>query len=409
MSTFADQISKCKSSLTSTSFVNYYKDIALLHFFFILQVSIMKETLAANLVRYRQGLGLTQEQLASSSGITRQSIINYESAKTLPDSKILAALAKALGVTITDLLRSPQAGLATFRFRSHTGFSQKPQFLTEVLRWLETYTNLEKAVGLQPYLPESAPVHQLEGNQERIKEAAKRFRLCLGVGEAPIANLFEVVEDLGLKVLRKHIADSGFFGVSACSDEQGAFVLINLGHEDGTISIERQLFTLAHEIGHLILHRGEYQENLVEAGTKEEEKEREKVADYFASYLLMSDTEFNRDYNQYHDVRSLKQHFRVSYKTVLYRLNELGIADYQTEQKKIYAIYKKKHGRSLGAKEELPPVLCSEDFPENERFTRLIWQALSLGKITELSAAELLGMTVEKLCEVRQEDIAYAV
>jgi len=46
----------------------------------------MKETLAANLVRYRQGLGLTQERLASSAGITRQSIINYESAKTLPPS-----------------------------------------------------------------------------------------------------------------------------------------------------------------------------------------------------------------------------------------------------------------------------------------------------------------------------------
>lgn len=369
----------------------------------------MKQTLASNLVRYRQGLGLTQEQLASSSGVTRQSIINYENAKTLPDSKILGALAKALGVTVTDLLRSPQTGLATFRFRSHTKFSQKPQFLAEVLRWLEVYTNLEKAVGLQPYLPESAPVHQLEGNQERIKEAAKRFRLCLGVGEAPISNLFEVVEELGMKVLRKHIADSGFFGVSACSDEQGAFILINLSHENGVIPIERQLFTLAHEIGHLILHRGEYQENLVEVGTQAEEKEREKVADYFASYLLMPEAEFNRTYKQLRDVRSLKQHFRVSYKTVLYRLSNLGIADYQTEQKKIYALYKKKYERSLGAKEELPPALDLEDFPENERFTRLVWQALSLSKITELKAAELLGLTVEKLREVRQEEAAYAV
>jgi len=32
------------------------------------------------------------------------------------------------------------------------------------------------------------------------------------------------------------------------------------------------LFTLAHEIGHLICHRGEYQDTLVEEGTKAEEK-----------------------------------------------------------------------------------------------------------------------------------------
>ncbi|MFM7447836.1 MAG: ImmA/IrrE family metallo-endopeptidase [Leptolyngbyaceae cyanobacterium] len=157
------------------------------------------------------------------------------------------------------------------------------------------------------------------------------------------------------------------------------------------------------------MHRGEYQENLVEVGTQAEEKEREKVADYFASYLLMPEAEFNRAYKQLRDVRSLKQHFRVSYKTVLYRLNDLGIADYPTEQKKIYTFYKKKYGRSLGAKEELPPALDLEDFPENERFTRLVWQALFLSKITELKAAELLEMTVEKLREARQEEIAYAV
>jgi hypothetical protein len=58
---------------------------------------------------------------------------------------------------------------------------------------------------------------------------------------------------------------------------------------------------------------------------------------------------------------------------------------------------------------ELPPELKPEDFPENERYQQLIWQALKLGKISEMKAAELLDLTVEKLRVRRQEAEVYAI
>jgi len=58
---------------------------------------------------------------------------------------------------------------------------------------------------------------------------------------------------------------------------------------------------------------------------------------------------------------------------------------------------------------ELPPELKLEDFPENERYQHLIWQALKLGKISEMKAAELLDLTVEKLRVRRQEAEVYAI
>ncbi|MEQ8960405.1 MAG: helix-turn-helix transcriptional regulator [Coleofasciculus sp. C2-GNP5-27] len=83
----------------------------------------MKETIAANIIRYRKSLRLSQEQLAEIVGMTRQSINNYENAKTLPDSKTLSAIARALGVTLDDLLRPKLhlvlcfiAGLIAFPF-----------------------------------------------------------------------------------------------------------------------------------------------------------------------------------------------------------------------------------------------------------------------------------------------------
>jgi len=58
---------------------------------------------------------------------------------------------------------------------------------------------------------------------------------------------------------------------------------------------------------------------------------------------------------------------------------------------------------------ELPPALKLEDFPENERCQQLICQALKLGKISEMKAAELLDVTVEKLRVSRQEAEVYAI
>ncbi|KAB8318315.1 ImmA/IrrE family metallo-endopeptidase [Tolypothrix campylonemoides VB511288] len=365
----------------------------------------MKEIIAGNIIRYRKGLNLSQEELAALAEVTRQSINNYENAKTLPDSKTLSALARALGVKLDDLLRQSYAALPSFRFRAHTSFDKKPQFAAQVLRLLEDYTALEQAVGIPTYAPESTPCHQLEGNEKRIAEIANQFRHRLGLGDGPIPNLFEAVEEIGLKVLRYSIPIPGFFGLSACSLEQGAFVLVN----SHNISIERQLFTLAHEIGHLIFHRGEYQDTLIEEGTKEEEKARSAVANHFASHLLVSQKALDRALNVFTDLIQLKAHFQVSYTMMLMRLDQMGKLKYGDAIQKIHSEYKRRTGQSLPKEIELEPVLPESDFPVNQRFTKLVWQGLSLGKVSELKAAELLNLTVEDLRLARREARGYAI
>ncbi len=366
----------------------------------------MKEIVAANLIRYRKSLSLSQEQLAEQAGVTRQSINNYENAKTLPDSKTLSALARVLGVKLDDLLHSQSLCLPNFRFRPHTTLSKNPQFAAQVLRTLQTYNALEQAVGFPTYTPESTPCHQVEGNQKRIQAIAALFRHRLGLGDAPIVNLFQSVEEIGLKVIRLLIPIKGFFSLSACSETEGAFVLVNTNN----ITIERQLFSLAHEIGHLIFHRIEYQETLIAEKPEEEDKAREQVANYFASHLLVPQAEFERMYAQTKNIVELKRHFRVSYEVVLYRLSEMEVIDLAKETAKIRANYKQhNNGVSLQNSMELPPELEPKEFPENERYKYLIWNTLKLGKISEMKAAELLNLTVEQLQMRRREREVYAV
>ncbi|GAA6615503.1 hypothetical protein NUACC26_012970 [Scytonema sp. NUACC26] len=149
---------------------------------------------------------------------------------------------------------------------------------------------------------------------------------------------------------------------------------------------------------------------LIEEGSSCEEKAPEHIADYFASHLLVPQAEFERMYSLTKDVVKLKRYFRVSYLIILNRLAEMNITDFAKEKAKICVIYKKKHdGASLQNSMELSPVLVAEDYLENERYEFLIWRSLQLNKISEMKAAELLNLIVEKLRMRRQENDVYAV
>jgi Zn-dependent peptidase ImmA (M78 family) len=91
------------------------------------------------------------------------------------------------------------------------------------------------------------------------------------------------------------------------------------------ISVERWIFTAAHELGHILLHREAYHRSMAN-----EEEQEEKEADRFASHFLMPEESFESEWAQTRGlpliarVLIVKRIYRVSYKTVLYRLHEHG-------------------------------------------------------------------------------------
>ena len=153
---------------------------------------------------------------------------------------------------------------------------------------LETYNAIEAAVGVSSFAPETLWCDRLEGNEKLIQTTADRFRRSLRLD---VTNLFQAVEEVGLKVLREANAIPDFLAISACSFFRGAFVLVNTCN----ITRERQLYALARELGHLIFHRDEYGDSAI---AEAEKKAREKVADYFASHLLAGQKDFNFPENQ---------------------------------------------------------------------------------------------------------------
>ena len=68
-------------------------------------------SIAENIQATRMGARLTQEQLAETVGVSRQTVAKWESGETSPDLEHAAALAEALGTTLDGLVSFDGAGL----------------------------------------------------------------------------------------------------------------------------------------------------------------------------------------------------------------------------------------------------------------------------------------------------------
>ena len=96
------------------------------------------------------------------------------------------------------------------------------------------------------------------------------------------------------------------------------------------ISFPRVAFTVAHELGHFILHDAEkttfWRTN--ELNLEKQDKAEEQEANWFASSLLMPKNEVLRFWSKTHDISLLSTIFGVSNSAMGFRLKNLGLVDY---------------------------------------------------------------------------------
>lgn len=64
-------------------------------------------TIGANLRRYREAKGLTQQAVWEATGISKSSYTSYETGRGMPSADKIVALAHVLGTTTDELLLDP--------------------------------------------------------------------------------------------------------------------------------------------------------------------------------------------------------------------------------------------------------------------------------------------------------------
>lgn len=373
--------------------------------------------MANNIRRIRRARGFSQEKVAELAGISRPAYRNIENGASVPRVDTLQSIAKALGVKIQDLV-TPVRTLSAVRFRAQKRMTSREQILVDVARWLEDFGELEDLVGDRvPYaFRELAKRLQEDTNPGRAVRASSEARRVLGLSESePIRDICGLLESGGIKVYPISLASEGFFGLSVGQEDGGPAVVVNVWDR---ISVERWIFSAAHEFGHLLLHLDAYNVDKVDEDLSEEAE-----ANQFAAYFLMPQGVFEKEWGEtlglafVDRVLKVKRIFRVSYKTILYRLVETKKASDDIWMR-FNVAYKLQTGQPLGNQDEPLPIsandfsasmpethrahepdsLSRSDFVE-DRLSRLVRVAIEQGEISLARGAEILRIDLDAMRE----------
>lgn len=169
--------------------------------------------------------------------------------------------------------------------------------------------------------------------KKEIRILADSFREKCKISRYGIMDLFKECDRRGYQLIRYPLGKDSDLGFVTKRDNE-TIIFTN-----SSIRLSREIFTLAHEIGHIVLHMDKndsFIDNEVTFKCYEDEMEQE--ANYFAACLLMPADEVNRfldleieDYKKNRltalDIARMMSEFNVSFEMVLNRLVSLGIID----------------------------------------------------------------------------------
>lgn len=318
--------------------------------------------------------------------VTAQAIGKYERNEDMPSSGVLSALAGALTVSEDYLLGADDLVLDGVAFRKKEITSKKEEAFLEgqTLHLIERYLTIEDALGLASVSWDrpregSYPVKEVPD----AESAARALRTYWSLGIDPIPNLAELLEERGIKILSAELSDID--GLTAQVKRKNCDPVPVIVVKRNAWS-ERKRFTLAHELGHLVI------DALVNVDI-------EKAANRFAGAFLMPVEALWREIGKQRttislgELHHLKDLFGVSFQAITYRCRELGIIT-EASYKRLFQVFNEHGWRKPPFKE---PGALDPQIEEPSRMERLCFRALAEGLVSESKAAELLGTSVREL------------
>lgn len=316
--------------------------------------------------------------------VSAQAIGRYERNEMMPSSKVLIALAKALNVTESYLLGDAEIHLEGVEFRKQKLDAKRDeeQISAVLLQQVEGYLEIEDLLrvdSLNWNKPRGVPFPIKElANAEAV---AQTMRAEWKLGLDSIPNLAEFFEEQGIKVIAVplHPKISGSMGwVQRKNQEPVPIIIINADHPG-----ERQRFTLAHELGHMVMDVPA----LLDA---EIASHRFAGAFIVPAEILWIEIGRQRTTLSMGELLYLKKLLGISVQALVMRCKDLGIISESTCKHLFIEISKR------GWRKAEPEALPSEHPTRLKRlcFRAVVEQALSIER-----AAELLGVPTSQLSE----------
>lgn len=276
-------------------------------------------------------------ELAEETGISKQSLSLYANGINIPPAENVFKIANALNFPyrffMAESLQSIETGKTYFRSqasatkRARVAAAKKTQYAAALYKIL-----LEKIDFPKLNLPEINSIYALGDLQDcdsdesvfRIETLADELRKYWGLDDGPIDGLQYLLESNGIIVTGFKDEEFHIDAYSQQVDVNGEKVFI-VALELGKKPLVRLRFDMAHELGHILMHSWEVDDDV----SKDEFNAREKQANIFASALLLPRKRFTKDVSVYPTsldyYRELKNKWKVSIQAMMYRARQLEL------------------------------------------------------------------------------------
>lgn len=334
-----------------------------------------------NLKIYRLLRNLSLKEAGELLNMSATAVAKYENGEIYPDSQKLILFANAYNVKTSDLLKCYNSPVMSFKsFRKKKRLCGKNlDLLKEIIQdEVSKYLEVLEMDSLSKDINSKFKMYMCN-NIIDVENAANNFREYIGISNRqPISDLINIIENLGMMVVQIKNLNNKFDDFDGlCEIINGIPIIVILDDiNDGA----RQRFTIAHELGHLLLNIGDT------------EIDEEKLCHRFASAFLMPKEAIINEFGSYrnnisfYELISFKNEFKVSYTAILYRLKDLNIINEYLYKK--LSIFISTH---IG-KNDPNPITPEKSY----HFKKLVHRFESDGIISLSKACELLEETVNE-------------
>lgn len=333
------------------------------------------------LISARKMAGMSLESLSVKAGaiVSKQAISKYEKGMTKPNSTVIISLSKALGVDPDYFFRPFSVSISDIEFRKRSKLTKKDEnrIKYQTIDFLEKYLELEDILGIDEPFKNPISDNKIVDYSD-IERVTLELRAKWGLGNGPIPHLIKLLEDKGFKIFEVDY-EGEFDGLSGYIDAMGIPVIAILKKGD----LVRKRFTIAHELGHLLLDFSNAK-NL----------KTEKLCHVFACALLLPQDimvselgESRRNITEW-ELKKLKGVFGISMQAIMARARQLDIISENTYRS--FNI----HVSKAGWKKNEPGQYMGKE--RANRFKQLVIYASAEEIISFSKGAELLNKSTSE-------------
>ena len=273
--------------------------------------------------------GMTRKELAAKLDITEQAVWQFEKNEISPKTSVRLKMTNLFGVRsdyFSQVSSNSNFDMTSVAFRNEAESTRKATDIQEAyLNALDSLTVfLESMVMIpnQKIIDLVNILSQKEPDKNNLEELALFTKEFLGISDDNSDLLYQL-EKSGIYIFERKMANNED-AYSIWSNTNRPFIILGTGK-----TAVRRNFDLAHELGHLLLHRNIDFSTL----SRDEFLEKESEANNFASYLLLPRENFIQDMASLVGKRvsnpdnyiDLKRKYTVSIQALEYRAFKLGL------------------------------------------------------------------------------------